>query len=75
MSECFDDDLSEDDLYAHLHSGDGFVGDLTAIHFLSDEDAVACVEDSGDLGYQLWLQKVLEIFFYPNRWWVLDWSP
>jgi hypothetical protein len=51
MIECFDGDLSEDDLYAHLAGGDSVVGDSMATFFPSDEDAVACdVEASNGLG-------------------------
>jgi hypothetical protein len=51
MIECFDGDLSEDDLYAHLVGGDSVVGDSTATSFASDEDTAACdVEASNDLG-------------------------
>jgi len=51
MIECFDSDLSEDDLYAHLAGGDSVVGDSTVMSFPSDEDAVAHdVEASNDLG-------------------------
>ena len=51
MIECFDGDLSEDDLYAHLAGGDSVVGDSTTISFPSDEDTAACdVEASNDLG-------------------------
>jgi len=51
MRECFDGDLSEDDLYAHLDGGDSIVGNSMATSSPSDEDAAACdEEDSDDLG-------------------------
>jgi hypothetical protein len=51
MIECFDGDLSDDDLYAHLAGGNSAVGDSTATSFPSDEDAVNCdVKASNDSG-------------------------
>jgi len=51
MIECFDGDLSEDDLYVHLAGGDSVVGNSMTTSLPSEEDVVACdVVASKDLG-------------------------